>query len=279
MLICCRLDVSAYNFYFFKFYERFRSPPNRDPDWMDEPPPRPYLRKTTNSIPTARTFNRRMSGPERRSPARNYSKNVCYNEDRENMRPVEIYSSRSYHSSGELSNGENKMDGRNIEQSYARESVIVTDGLQSVKSNGVAREDDSKQNQSLPAENVPQVQEKTIEKKSYSRIRRTRNKVIEVEKPQPAEDTPVPGLVAPAQQTPDQPVSPPASKAGSWDTPPVDSAVTALEQEMTQISLSGKNWTPNSQPQYVHPRELRGKCEYSSNLCLSTFEITYHNYS
>ncbi|XP_051894823.1 protein CASC3 isoform X3 [Pristis pectinata] len=237
---------------------RFRSPQNRDPDWMDEPPPRPYLRKTTNSIPSTRTFNRRIGGSERRSPAKNYSKNASYNEDRENVKPVEINSSRSYHSSGELSTSENKMDTKNIEQSHVRESVIVTDGLQSVKSNGVTREDGSIQNQSLPTENVPQVQEKTIEKKSYSRIRRTRNKVTEVGKPQPVEENPVPGLVPPAQQIPVQPVPPPVSKAGPWETPPVDSAVTGLEREMTQINLSGKNWTPNSQPQYVQPRELRG---------------------
>ncbi|XP_069762925.1 protein CASC3 isoform X2 [Narcine bancroftii] len=230
-----------------------RSPQSRDPDWMDEPPPRPYLRKSTNSIPPARTFNRRMGGPERRSPAKSYSKNVSYNNDHENVKPVEINSSRSYHSS-ELSTSENKMDAKNSDCTI--ESVIVTDSLLSVKSNGVTREDGSIQNQSLPTENVPQIPEKTIEKKSYSRIRRTRSKVPEVGKP--VDDTPVPGLVASPQQISVQPAPTPTSKAGSWETSPVDSPVTGLECEMTQINLSGKNWTPNSQSQYVQPRELGG---------------------
>ncbi|XP_059812412.1 protein CASC3 isoform X2 [Hypanus sabinus] len=237
---------------------RFRSPQNRDSDWIEKPPPRPYLRKTVNIVPSTRTFNRRTGGQERKSPAKNYFKNVSCVEDHENVKPIEVNSSRSYHSSGELSTSENKMDAKNIEQGHVKETVIITDCLESVKSYGVTREDGSVQNQSLPTDNVPQVQEKTIEKKSYSRIRRTRNKVTEVGKPQSVEDTPVPGLVPAAQQIPIQPLPAPVSKAGSWETPSIDSAVTGLECEMTQMNLSGKNWTPNSQPQCVQPRDLQG---------------------
>ncbi|XP_078080211.1 protein CASC3 isoform X3 [Mustelus asterias] len=235
---------------------RFRSPQNRDPDWMDEPPPRPYMRKLGSSVPSARTFNRRMGGPERRSPAKSYSKNAAYNEDRNNMKPAEVNHSKSYHSSGELSTGENKTDVKSVEQGHLRESVIVTDNMPSVKNNGVAREDAPLQSQSLPAEAV--VQEKMIEKKSYSRIRRTRNKVPEVGKPLAVEDVSLPSLVAPTQPIPVQSAPPPVPKAGSWETPPGDPALTGLEHEMTQINLSGKNWAPSSQPQYVQPRELRG---------------------
>ncbi|XP_020368499.1 protein CASC3 isoform X2 [Rhincodon typus] len=238
---------------------RFRSPQNREPDWMDEPPPpRTYMRKLGSSVPSTRTFNRRVGGPERRSPAKSYSKNAAYNEDRINMKPAEINNSRSYHSSGELSISENKTDVKNAEQSNMRESVIVTDSVQSVKNNGVVKEDTIVQNQSLPTEDVPQVQEKMIEKKSYSRIRRTRNKVTEVGKPLVVEDSSVPALASPAQQVPVQSVPPPVPKAGSWETPPLDPAMTGLEREMTQMNLSGKNWPVSTQPQYVQPRELRG---------------------
>ncbi|KFW80981.1 Protein CASC3, partial [Manacus vitellinus] len=93
-----------------------------------------------------------------------------------------------------------------------------------------------------------------LEKKSYSRARRTRVKAGDAGKLQ--EEAPASEGLAPVipKPTPAE-TSPPPAKS-NWESP-VESSVDGLEQEMTQMNLTEQNWTPG-QSQFIPPREMRG---------------------
>ncbi|MGH0166035.1 UNVERIFIED_CONTAM: hypothetical protein FKN15_005377 [Acipenser sinensis] len=114
--------------------------------------------------------------------------------------------------------------------------------------------------------------ERTVEKKSYSRARRTRNKASEIGKQASVEEPlPPPQLggtlpdsaaqVPPPQKAQLTPPAHPAVKAESWE-PPLEGVGGSgggggLEHEMACMNLSAQqSWTP-SQPPYI-PGEMRG---------------------
>ncbi|XP_041121645.1 protein CASC3 isoform X2 [Polyodon spathula] len=113
--------------------------------------------------------------------------------------------------------------------------------------------------------------ERTVEKKSYSRARRTRNKASEIGK-QASVEEPLPPLqlggalpdsaqVLPPQKAQLTPTAHPAVKAESWE-PPLEGVGGSgggggLEHEMACMNLSAqRSWT-SSQPPYI-PGEMRG---------------------
>uniref|UniRef100_A0A452RJU7 Protein CASC3 n=1 Tax=Ursus americanus TaxID=9643 RepID=A0A452RJU7_URSAM len=101
---------------------------------------------------------------------------------------------------------------------------------------------------------APPAPDRPVEKKSYSRARRTRIKAGDAVKI--AEDVPPPpeGL-NPAPQVPET-TPPPPAKTGSWEAP-VDSTTSGLEQDVAQLNITEQNWSPG-QPSFLQPRELRG---------------------
>uniref|UniRef100_A0A452UTK2 Protein CASC3 n=1 Tax=Ursus maritimus TaxID=29073 RepID=A0A452UTK2_URSMA len=101
---------------------------------------------------------------------------------------------------------------------------------------------------------APPAPDRPVEKKSYSRARRTRIKAGDAVKV--AEDVPPPpeGL-NPAPQVPET-TPPPPAKTGSWEAP-VDSTTSGLEQDVAQLNITEQNWSPG-QPSFLQPRELRG---------------------
>ncbi|XP_033911225.3 protein CASC3-like isoform X2 [Acipenser ruthenus] len=115
-----------------------------------------------------------------------------------------------------------------------------------------------------PAPEPTPVPERTVEKKSYSRARRTRNKASEIGKQGSVEETLTPlqpgeaQLDSPAQVPPPQmaQLTPPGVKAESWE-PPLEGGSGGLEHEMARMNLGAhQSWTP-SQPPYI-PGEMRG---------------------
>ncbi|RXM34760.1 Rap guanine nucleotide exchange factor-like 1 [Acipenser ruthenus] len=114
-----------------------------------------------------------------------------------------------------------------------------------------------------PAPEPTPVPERTVEKKSYSRARRTRNKASEIGKQGSVEETLTPlqpgeaQLDSPAQVLPPQmaQLTPPGVKAESWE-PPLEGGSGGLEHEMARMNLGAhQSWTP-SQPPYI-PGEMR----------------------
>ncbi|XP_041087443.1 protein CASC3-like [Polyodon spathula] len=125
-----------------------------------------------------------------------------------------------------------------------------------------ARDRDGPSPSPLPL--APAAPERTVEKKSYSRARRTRNKALEIGKQGSVEETlppPQPGGAqpdSPAQVPPPQmaQLTPPGVKAESWE-PPLEGSGGGLEHEMSRMNLGAhESWTP-SQPPYI-PGEMRG---------------------
>ncbi|XP_069338597.1 protein CASC3 isoform X3 [Eulemur rufifrons] len=101
---------------------------------------------------------------------------------------------------------------------------------------------------------TPPAPDRPIEKKSYSRARRTRTKVGDAVKV--AEEVPpLPEGLIPAPQVPET-NPPPPTKTGNWEAP-VDSTTGGLEQDMAQLNIAEQNWSPG-QPSFLQPRELRG---------------------
>ncbi|XP_028674241.1 protein CASC3 [Erpetoichthys calabaricus] len=128
------------------------------------------------------------------------------------------------------------------------------------------------------------VPERTVEKKSYSRGRRTRTKASELGKQASVEEQqplPPPPLLQMSMALPGAPVDQPAQvgppqnqqvqlpsaphtalKADTWEGPPMDNGSSSLpcssglEHEMAHLSLAGQTWT-QSQPPYM-TGEMRG---------------------
>ncbi|KAK1160219.1 hypothetical protein AOXY_G20325 [Acipenser oxyrinchus oxyrinchus] len=116
-----------------------------------------------------------------------------------------------------------------------------------------------------PAPEPTPAPERTVEKKSYSRARRTRNKASEIGKQGSVEETLTPlqpggaQLDSPAQVPPPQmaQLAPPGVKAESWEPPLEEGGGGGLEHEMARMNLGAhQSWTP-SQPPYI-PAEMRG---------------------
>ncbi|XP_072212792.1 protein CASC3 isoform X2 [Excalfactoria chinensis] len=227
---------------------RFGSP-HRDPNWSNErlnKPPRHQGTDGTSAPP--RTFTSRSSAGTGRMPLpRNYPRVGGYKETRPSYRASEVSVQHSARN-GEQGKQESSYRAKRAEQSPPREKSPDVEAAH-VHGSPV-KEEGALENQTDVAQPPP---DRPIEKKSYSRARRTRVKAGDVGKL--ADD--VPALEAPATPKPIQAeTSAPPAKSSNWESP-VESSLDGLEQEMIQMNLTEQNWSPG-QSQFIQPRELRG---------------------
>ncbi|KAG8446737.1 hypothetical protein GDO86_014264 [Hymenochirus boettgeri] len=102
----------------------------------------------------------------------------------------------------------------------------------------------------------PPPPDRPVEKKSYSRARRSRIKGGDAGKS--TEDSAILELPPPPPAPPavaaDLNSAPLNIKQNSWETP-VEGGISGLEEDMSQINLSEQNWSPG-QPAYISPRGI-----------------------
>ncbi|XP_022365360.1 protein CASC3 [Enhydra lutris kenyoni] len=230
---------------------RFGSPPQRDPNWIVERPNKSHRHQGPGGTLPPRTFiNRNAAGTGRMSTPRNYSRSGGFKEGRAGFRPMEAGGQHGGRSS-ETVKHESSYRSRRLEQTPVRDPSPEADAqvLGSPEKEEAASE--------IPAaapDTAPPAPDRPVEKKSYSRARRTRIKAGDAIKI--AEEVPPPpeGL-NPAPQVPET-TPPPPAKPGNWEAP-VDSTTSGLEQDVAQLNITEQNWSPG-QPSFLQPRELRG---------------------
>ncbi|NXS24478.1 CASC3 protein, partial [Mystacornis crossleyi] len=231
---------------------RFGSPPQRDPNWSNERPPKPPRHQGAKS-PSAppRSFNSRSSAStSRMPPARNYPRMGGYKETRPGYRASEA---TVPHWNGEQAKQESSYRGKRAEQSPSRDTSPELEVAHVHGSPG--KEEGALENQATAADAAQPPPDKPVEKKSYSRARRTRVKAGDTGKL--AEEVPASEGLAPVIPKPTPAESSPPPAKSNWEST-VESSVDGLEQEMTQMNLTEQNWSPG-QSQFIPPRELRGK--------------------
>lgn len=183
------------------------------------------------------------------SASRNYSRSGGFKEGRTSFRPVEVGGQHGGRS-GETLKHEANYRSRHLEQTPMRDPSPEPDAplLGSPEKEEVASETPA----AVP-DITPPAPDRPIEKKSYSRARRTRTKVGDAVKA--AEEVPAPseGLTSAATVSE---TTPSAAKTGNWEAP-VDSTTGGLEQDVAQLNIAEQNWSPG-QPSFLQPRELRG---------------------
>ncbi|XP_067397354.1 protein CASC3 isoform X1 [Emydura macquarii macquarii] len=234
---------------------RFGSPPQREPNWANERQNKPPRHQGSDSAPlSTRTFiSRNAAGTGRTPPARSFPRPGGYKENRPNYRAVEA-NSQHLSRTGEQTRHESSYRARRVEQAVERDPSPEAE-IAHVPSSPVKKEEIILESQTASTDSVQPPPDRPIEKKSYSRARRTRNKAGDAGKL--ADEVPLPEGLTPVSPKPVQAVTPPPPvKAGSWEAP-VESSMDGLEQEMTQLNLTEQNW-PQGQPQFIQPRELRG---------------------
>ncbi|XP_059345303.1 protein CASC3 isoform X2 [Ammospiza nelsoni] len=230
---------------------RFGSPPQRDPNWSNERPPKPPRHQGAKS-PSAppRSYNSRSSGSAGRMPnARNYPRMGGYKDTRPGYRASEA---TVLHRNGEQAKQEGGYRGKHAEQSPSRDTSPELEVGHVHGSPG--KEEGALENQATGADAVQPPPDRPVEKKSYSRARRTRVKAGEAGKL--AEEVPASEGLAPVIPKAMPAESSPTAAKSNWESP-VESSVDGLEQEMTQMNLTEQNWSPG-QSQFIPPRELRG---------------------
>ncbi|XP_027602396.2 protein CASC3 isoform X2 [Pipra filicauda] len=230
---------------------RFGSPPPRDPNWSSERPPKPPRHQGAKS-PSAppRPFTSRSSASTgRMPPTRNYPRMGGYKETRPGYRASEA---GVPHRNGEQAKQESGYRGKRAEQSPPRDTSPELEVPHIHGSPG--KEEGALENQAVAADAAQPPPDRPVEKKSYSRARRTRVKAGDAGKL--SEEAPASEGLAPVipKPTPAE-TSPPPAKS-NWEST-VESSVDGLEQEMTQMNLTEQNWTPG-QSQFIPPREMRG---------------------
>lgn len=114
----------------------------------------------------------------------------------------------------------------------------------------------------LPRDASPAAPERTVERKSYSLARRTRNKLTDLSKQASLDD--------PAPQAPSAPQQAlPSVKSENWEPPAdrsgVQGGLSGLDQDLARLSLAGQNW-PQGPSSYLRA-EMRGKIFF---LCFPT---------
>ncbi|XP_077921816.1 protein CASC3 isoform X4 [Halichoerus grypus] len=244
---------------------RFGSPPQRDPNWIIERPNKSHRHQGPGGTLPPRTFiNRNAAGTGRMSAPRNYSRSGGFKEGRAGFRPVEAGGQHGGRC-GETVKHENSYRSRRLEQTPVRDPSPEADAqvLGSPEKEEAASE--------IPAaapDAAPPAPDRPVEKKSYSRARRTRIKAGDAVKV--AEEVPPPpeGL-NPAPQVPET-TPPPPAKTGNWEAP-VDSTTSGLEQDVAQLNIAEQNWSPG-QPSFLQPRELRAVTFFAvSQVCPTTY--------
>ncbi|XP_047399213.1 protein CASC3 [Sciurus carolinensis] len=230
---------------------RFGSPPQRDPNWIGERLNKPHRHQGPGGTLPPRTFiNRNAAGTGRMSAPRNYSRSGGFKEGRTGFRPMEAGGQHGGRS-GETVKHETSYRSRRLEQTSVRDPSPEAD----VPVLGSPEKEEAVvETPAVAPDTAPPAPDRPIEKKSYSRARRTRTKVGDAVKT--AEEVPPPpeGLTSapPVSET----TPPPSTKTGNWEAS-VDSATGGLEQDVAQLNIAEQNWSPG-QPSFLQPRELRG---------------------
>ncbi|XP_044103982.1 protein CASC3 [Neovison vison] len=230
---------------------RFGSPPQRDPNWIVERPNKSHRHQGPGGTLPPRTFiNRNAAGTGRMSTPRNYSRSGGFKEGRAGFRPMEAGGQHGGRS-GETVKHEGSYRSRRLEQTPARDPSPEADAQ---VLGSPEKEEATSEIPAAAPDTVPPAPDRPVEKKSYSRARRTRIKAGDAVKI--AEEVPPPpeGL-NPAPQVPET-TPPPPAKTGNWEAP-VDSTTSGLEQDVAQLNITEQNWSPG-QPSFLQPRELRG---------------------
>ncbi|XP_072794858.1 protein CASC3 isoform X2 [Vicugna pacos] len=230
---------------------RFGSPPQRDPNWIGERPNKSHRHQGPGGTLPPRTFiNRNAAGTGRMSAPRNYSRSGGFKEGRAGFRSVEAGGQHAGRS-GETVKHETSYRSRRLEQTPVRDPSPEADAQ---VLGSPEKEEAAPEIANPTPDAAPPAPDRPIEKKSYSRARRTRIKAGDAVKV--AEEVPPPpeGLTS-APPVPET-TPPPPAKTGNWEAP-VDSTTGGLEQDVAQLNIAEQNWSPG-QPSFLQSRELRG---------------------
>lgn len=191
------------------------------------------------------------------SAPRNYSRSGSFKEGRAGFRPVEAGGQHGGRS-GETVKHETGYRSRRLEQTPVRDPSPEADA----QVLGSPEKEEAASEITAPApDTAPPAPDRPIEKKSYSRARRTRIKAGDSVKV--AEEVPPPPEGLPPAPPVPETTPPPPAKTGNWEAP-VDSTAGGLEQDMAQLNITEQNWSPG-QPSFLPPRELRGRYLRVSN--------------
>ncbi|XP_017352609.1 protein CASC3 [Cebus imitator] len=235
---------------------RYGSPPQRDSNWNGERLNKSHRHQGLGGTLPPRTFiNRNAAGTGRMSTPRNYSRSGGFKEGRPGFRPVEAGGQHGGRS-GETVKHDTSYRSRRLEQTPVRDPSPEADAP--VPGSPEKEEAAASETSAAAPDTTPPAPDRPIEKKSYSRARRTRTKVGDAVKL--AEEVPPPpeGLIT-APPVPETTATPP-TKTGNWEAP-VDSTTSGLEQDVAQLNIAEQNWSPG-QPSFLQPRELRGMANH-----------------
>ncbi|XP_061446198.1 protein CASC3 isoform X2 [Rhineura floridana] len=232
---------------------RFGSPPQREPNWANERPSKPPRHQSLDSTPVPpRTFiNRNSAGTGRMPPPRTFPRTSGYKETRPSYRAVDVNSQHAPRFS-EQSKHESNYRARRMEPVPTREPSPEAESPH-VRSSPVKKEEIVSESQVTPVDVLQPPPDRPVEKKSYSRARRSRTKAGETGKL--TDEVPLPSGLAPAplKATDVIPSSSPA-KTGNWEVP-VETSLDGLEQDMTQLNITEQNWN-QGQPQFIQPQGI-----------------------
>ncbi|XP_018421933.1 PREDICTED: protein CASC3 [Nanorana parkeri] len=232
---------------------RYSSPSRREEEEEEEEKP---IRQSnryydSNSVPPPRTYNNRsVPSKDRALSNRTYSRPGGYKENRPvNYPPENIVSPPP------------TFERRQEYAGYRTRSVEQAPLPPNEESSELGIPHKAEPANEKPAADPsppPPPPDRPVEKKSYSRARRSRIKGGEAGKS--IDDTTFPDLPPPPPpQMPTEVVpepSPPIPvvKTGGWE-PSVDGGLTGLEQDLSQVNISEQNWTPGQSP-YVSTRGI-----------------------
>lgn len=224
---------------------RYSSPQREEEE--DEKPTRPSNRyQESNFAPSPRPYNNRSAPNNNRAPPNRTYSRPGYKENRPANYPPE--DGAVPHSTSERRQEYGGYRGRSIEQAPPQPSESSAEAQNKAEPVTEKQADDPS----------PPPPDRPVEKKSYSRARRSRLKGGEAGKS--IDDTTFPDLPPPPlPQIPTEvvpEVSPPIPvvKPGGWE-PPVEGAVTGLEQDMSQVNITDQNWSPG-QSAYISARGI-----------------------
>ncbi|XP_073539481.1 protein CASC3 [Phyllobates terribilis] len=222
---------------------RYSSPQREDPE---EKPNRtlPNRYQESNSAPPQRAYNNRSVPIHSRTPPNRTYPRQGYKDHRSASYPPE--DGAAPHATSERRQEYGGYRGRSAEQAALQPNETPTEAQNK------AEPTPEKQTE----ETSPPPPDRPVEKKSYSRVRRSRIKGGEAGKS--IDDTTFPELPPPPQMpievVPEPSPQIPVVKPSGWE-PPVEGSVTGLEQEMSQINISDQNWSPG-QSAYISARGI-----------------------
>ncbi|CAH2302246.1 CASC3 isoform X1 [Pelobates cultripes] len=224
---------------------RFSSPTRREE--ADEKPNRPSNRyQETDSNPPPRSYSNRSTPGSGRAPSsRTNPRQGGYKESRPNYQHEEENAS---HTPSERRQDYGGYRTRHIEHVPPQPREASPEAPAPTKAEPVVEKQ--------LAEPSPPPVDRPVEKKSYSRARRSRIKGGETGKSM--EETlpelpPPPPPMLPVMATEISPPAP-AVKTAGWEHP-VEGGVPGLDQEMSQMNLSDQNWSQGQSP-YISNRGI-----------------------